>query len=256
MTASTELSFSDDELTLYARMNERLRFPYALDEDLGDAGWEAVARGLAARGVLQEGPAPTLVDDVDAVLRPVLFAERMLRVVLMDARLEGGNDPVARFWRRGDTFVSELRAPDGGRSFTTCDRGAVDVVLAEVLDIVAGSQSQPGEPQSVPRNEVTAAFHLLNAGDAAAAMARTPAAAGFVEAYADPRHVVDITSTRIVNYDFYDETLSLLDSEHHGLWMEEEDLGADPVPGGTTRLQRVAPHTAGEMVAQLFATFA
>lgn len=256
MSASTELSFSDDELTLYARMNDRLRFPYALDEELGDAGWEAVARGLAARGVLQEGPEPALVDDVDAVLRPVLLAERMLRVVLMDARVEGGNDPVARFWRRGNTFVSELRAPGGGRSFTTCDRGAVDIVLAEVLDIVAGTESQPGDPQSVPRSELTAAFHLLNAGDLPAAMARTPAAAGFVEAYADPRHVVDITSTRIVNDDFYDDTISLVYSEHHGLWVEREDPGADPVPGGTTRLQRVAPQRAGEMVARHFATFA
>ncbi len=49
VTASTELSFSDDELTLYARVNGRRRFPYAVDEDLGDAGWEAIARGLAAR---------------------------------------------------------------------------------------------------------------------------------------------------------------------------------------------------------------
>jgi hypothetical protein len=254
VTASTGLSFSDDELTFYARVNGRRRFPNAVDEDLGDAGWEAVARGLAARGVLRDGPEQAFVPELDAVLRPVLLAERMLRVLRMDARVKGGDDPVARLWRHGDRFVSELRAPDGPRSFTPCERDAVDVELAEVLEITAGAQSDPAEPQSVVRKDMTAAFELLIGGDLAAAMARTPAAAGFVEAYADARYVVEITSTRIVNYDFYDDILSLLVSEQHGLWVDGEDFTADP--DGTVRVQRVAPETAGALVARLFGTFA
>ncbi len=192
--------------------------------------------------------------ELDAVLRPVLLAERTLLVVVIDARKEGGNAPVLRFWRHGHTFRRERVRSEGPRSFTTCGRDVIDAVLADVLEIVAAAQSEPGEPQSVAREQMTAAFELLIGGDLAAAMSRTPAAAGFVEAYADARYVVEITSTRIVNYDFYDDYLSLLVSEQHGLWVDGEDFTADP--DGIVRVQRVAPDTAGELVTRLFGTFA
>ncbi|MEA2149640.1 MAG: hypothetical protein QOD69_1470, partial [Solirubrobacteraceae bacterium] len=74
MSPLARLAFSDEELTVLAAMAGEAAFPYARVAQLDDDGWEAVARGLVARGVLREDRSPAEDRTLDAVLGLVLGA--------------------------------------------------------------------------------------------------------------------------------------------------------------------------------------
>jgi len=72
MSTVTAVELSQAELTLLARMTRRAYVPGAPQEELDDAGWAAVGRGLIARGVINGRLRPTVEDDAAALLDVVL----------------------------------------------------------------------------------------------------------------------------------------------------------------------------------------
>jgi hypothetical protein len=85
MSPLAQLAFSDEQLTMLAAMAGAPAFPYAGVPQLDGAGWEAVARGLVARGVLREDRSPAADRTLDAALGLVLGAGSSLRTTLVYA---------------------------------------------------------------------------------------------------------------------------------------------------------------------------
>jgi hypothetical protein len=77
-TSPGELLFTDEQLVLLARLAGRPGFPGARSPELTDAGWEAVAQGLAARGAIHDDDETAPPRLADVVLGVVLAADRWL----------------------------------------------------------------------------------------------------------------------------------------------------------------------------------
>lgn len=248
MSDAPELAFSEEELTLLARLAGAPYFPGTRLVDLDEEGWLAVARGLVARGVLTADDPPAVAGEVDAVLGVVLRADRSLRMTLVHAAGEGDNGGEV-LWLAGSSLVRHVPSWDGVHRFGACDHEAVDELLAAALDI-REVDSQAGPSQTLGGQDFTRALEL-NASDGASAVADTfPAVTGYVEALQDARRMTHVTSQRRFE-DFEPEgELTLVESPRHGLWVQREEPADD-----TVVVQRVTVEGAREVVAAVVGTF-
>lgn len=192
VTDRSELVFSDAELTLVARIAGAPAFPATVAPGLEDAGWQAVTRGLVARGVVQEGPAgPVIAEDVDAVLGVVLFADRSLWATTASGE-ELGDVRGQVLCFAGETIVRHTLSEDGLRRFGVCDRAAADALPAAVLDMAP----QPGARQADPTTDVDEE-----------------------QLIADARLVTTVQS-RIGDRRV---AITIIDSPRHGLWLRRDE---------------------------------
>lgn len=240
-----ELVFTDEQLTLLAAMAGEPSFPGARPPTLGAAAWQAVAGGLAARGL----PRAVKPDAIDAVLGVVLFADSSLCSTLLYAPGEGVNRNET-LWLRGGAIVRQTTTPDGLHGFRAGAGAAVDDLLAAVLDFPTAAGSQPGPPQALTQGELADAVGALKVDGAPAAAERHPAAAGYVEALADARRLVRVEARSRVGEDRFDgDELTIVESPRHGLWLARGDSSGDAI-----MLERVTVASAREQVMALVTT--
>jgi len=237
--------FTDDELTLFARANGRASFPATRESELDDAGWKAVARGLEARGMLDGSDGPAFAAGVDALLRPLLLAERSLLGSLRSARSDGGyRHWIQTLWRRGDALVASERTDAGHTQVSASDDCAVGAMLTRALEAVSDARSEPGEPFLLKRTDLITALELGNAGALAELIERHPQAATYVTAYAQPRHVLDVMASRITGDSSVDEGVAIVETADGELWLERDGLQTPGMSHQMVELERVSPERA------------
>ncbi|MEA2149169.1 MAG: hypothetical protein QOD69_999, partial [Solirubrobacteraceae bacterium] len=218
-----------------------------------DDGWEAVARGLVARGVLREDRSPAEDRTLDAVLGLVLGAGSSLRMTFVYAR-GAGDSRHEVLWMEGDAVVRQTTTPDGVHRFMTGQRETVDELLALLIDVPTGGDSRPGEPLTLSGRAYAEAVSVTRSEGAAVAAQRHPAAAEFVAALADAGRLTDVESRRRVGEDRYEgDALTLVQSPGAGLWLVRHEAPSEGDPDGAVQLRRIAPGTARELVAALVA---
>jgi hypothetical protein len=255
VTDISELVFTDDELTLLARMVGEPVFPATRAPEHDDATWAAVARGLVARGAVLDGDPPAMAPDVEELLGVVLYAERQLFLTIIHAPGEGDNNGQI-LCRRGDEIVRYTGTEDGVNTFRRCGREGVDALLAEALDLRVSGVFEAGATQTLSDADFLDALELNISDGAAAAGRRHPGAGGYVEALADSRRMATVRSMRRLPDDYFEAAeLTVNASWKHGLWVVRELPGATPAGHGDVELQRVAAQTAADEIAALVATF-
>jgi hypothetical protein len=200
LSAAAQFALSDEEVTLLARMAGLPGFPAARALQLGDAGWVAVGRALAARSILHGGAEPVVAADVAAVLDVVLFAEGALWCNV-DHRPGEGEDRAEVLWFAGDAIVRHTLRPPGVHEFARTDRAAIDDLLAAVP---AQASPSPAAPQELSESEWQAAC-------------------------ADARMTMTLHALRGPDH----ASLTLVDSPRHGL------CSARAEPSGAVVLQRL-----------------
>ena len=250
--AEQELVFTDEQLALLATLAGRPSFPAAESSELDAAGWEAVAGGLLARGVLQDED--TYVDDVhdsDAVLGVVLLAPRSLWITIDYAPGEGDSREEI-LWLDGDVVVRQTRTPDGFHLFTTGDSSQLLLFQDIVLAFLDDAASEPGEPRTLPAVELEDAVELLYEEGADIAARRHPAAAGYVEALDDARCVISVDCSHRIGEDRIEgDGLTLVESSAHGLWLARDEPWGDEPGADLMVVERVSPPAARRHVAAL-----
>jgi hypothetical protein len=246
-----QLTFGDEQLTMLAAMAGEPAFPYARTPQLDDDGWEAVALGLVARGVLRADRSPAEDQTLDAALGLVLGASSSLRMTLVYAP-GAGDSRHEVLWLEGDAAVRQTTTPDGVHRFLTGRRETVDELLALLLGFEAAGDSQPGAPITLAGAAYAEAVSLVHGEGAAVAAERHPAAADFVAALADARRLTDVEARRRDGDDrFEGDGLTLVESAGHGLWLVRHEAAVDGDPDAAVTLQRIAPDTARGLVAAL-----
>lgn len=190
MTAATadapsELLLTDEQLTLLARDAGEPAFPGARPRTLDEAGWEAVAHGLAARGI-----AGSRRHVAHAVLGVVLAADRSLWMTVAHAPGEG-EDRHEILWLLDGLLVRQTVMAGGLHRFHTGSAAAGAVVDA----VLGASGAAPSEPELVTEAEYAAALEQA-------------------------RRVVRVEGRRRVGRDrFEGEELTLVESPAHGPWL-------------------------------------
>lgn len=249
MSDGPQLAFSEAELALLARLAGAAYFPCTRLVELDEAGWEAVARGLLARGVLSPGDPPQVAADVERVLDVVLFAERSLWMTLTHAPGEG-EDGGQVLWRSPEGLVRHRPSWEGVHRLAACAPEAVDDLLATALDFRAVRGSAEGPSRTLPGEDFTHALQL-NAGEGAPAAAdRYPAAAGYVDALQDCRRMTHVTSRRRFEDVEPAGEVTLVESPRHGLWRQSDDHA-----GAAVVVQRITPEGARDLVSAVVGTF-
>jgi hypothetical protein len=190
LSAAAQFALSDEEVTLLARMAGLPGFPAARAPQLGDAGWVAVGRALAARSILHGGVEPVVADEVAAVLDVVLFAEGALWCNV-DHRPGEGEDRAEVLWFAGDAIVRHTLSPSGVHEFALSDRPAIDDLLAAVP---AQASPPPAAAQELSESDwqaacadarVTITVHALRGADHASLTVVDSAQHGLCAARAD-----------------------------------------------------------------------
>ena len=251
MSPLAQLAFGDEQLTMLAATAGEPAFPYARVPQLDDDGWEAVARGLVARGVLRADRSPAEDETLEAVLGLVRGASSSLRMTLVYAP-GAGDSRHEVLWLEGDAVVRQTTTPDGVHRFLTGRRETVEDLLALLLDLEAARDSQPGEPVTLAGAAYAEAVSLVHGDEGAAAAERHPAAAEFVAALGDARRLTDVEARRRTGDDrFEGDGLTLVESPGHGLWLVRHEAPDDGDPDGAATLQRIAPDAARALVAAL-----
>jgi hypothetical protein len=251
--AEQELVFSDEQLALLATLAGLPGFPAAVTPELDEAGWEAVAGGLLARGVLRdEDDYGDEVHDSDAVFGVVLSAPRSLWITI-DYAPGAGESRQEILWLHGDVVVRQTRTPDGFHLFTTGDRNQLllfqDSVLAFLDD---GGADPPFECRTLPAAELEDALDLLDEEGPGAAAQQYPAAAGYVAAVDDARCIVSVDCSHRIGEDRIEgDGLTLVDSSAHGLWLARDEPWGESPAGDRMVVERVAPAAALRHVAAL-----
>ena len=256
MTETSELQFTDDELTVLARMVGEPVFPATHLPEHDEATWAAVARGLVALGAVLDGDPPAMAPDVAELLGVVLYAERRLLLTIIHAPGEGANNGQI-LCRRGEEIVRYTGTEEGVNTFRRCGQEGVDTLLADALDLRVSGTFEAGATQTLSDADFLEALELNISDGAAAAGRRHPGAGGYVEALADSRRMATIRSERRLADDYFEAAeLTVNASWKHGLWVAREIPGRAPGSFGEVELQRVGPQTAADEIAALVATFA
>jgi len=241
MITAADLSFSDAELTLLARMLGHDEFPATAAPELDEAGWAAVERGLAARGTVADRFGPIgVADDVADVLAVVLGAERSLWTSLAYAPGAGQNRGFI-LWLGSDGAVVRQAAPaSGAQVFAACGRQGVGDMLTALLDFPTAANCSGGETVTLATVDFAEAMQLAT-DDPDAATTAYPAIAGFIDAVTTPRCTPTLESHRTLGAGReLTELITFAESPEHGLWIAHDDAtdGADLMTV-TTRVQRV-----------------
>jgi hypothetical protein len=257
LTTVGELVFADEQLVLLATLAGQASFPAAVTPELDEAGWEAVAGGLLARGVLHDED--THADDVhdsDAVLGVVLLAPRSLWITI-DYAPGQGTSREEILWLDGDVVVRQTRTPDGFHLFTTGERSDVVAFQEIVLAFLDDADSQAGEPRTLPALELEDAVELLYEEGPDAAARQHPAAAGYVAALDDARCVISVDCSHRIGEDRIEgDGLTLVESPAHGLWLARDEPWGEEPGADLMVVERVSPGAARRHVAALAAMIA
>jgi hypothetical protein len=245
ISTASDLVFTDEQLTLLATLAGEPEFPYTGSPALDDAGWDAVAGGLVARGVLREDR--TMADDriLDAVLGIVLFADSSLRMTMVYAPGEGDSRHEI-LWVQGDALVRQTVTPTGIHRFAGGNRVALDMLLAALLQFPAAEDSEEGDALTVAEEQYADAVALLRSEGVEAAAQSHPLVAGYLEALADARRLTNAESRHTGEDCFEGEELTIVESPSQGLWLMRQDAGE-----GAVVLRPIAAATGRELVAQL-----
>ncbi|MEA2149639.1 MAG: hypothetical protein QOD69_1469 [Solirubrobacteraceae bacterium] len=255
MTAISEIVFTDDELTVLARMVGEPVFPATHLPEHDDATWAAVARGLVARGAVLDGDPPAMVAGVEDLLGAVLYAERKLFLTLIHAPGEGANSGEI-LCRRGDEIIRYTATEDGVNTLRRCGQAGIDALLAEALDLREAGESEPGPARNVSDEDFLGALELNVSDGAIVAGARYPAAAEYLEALDDSRRMATVISKRRLPDDRFEAAeLTVNASWHHGLWLARDTPSPTRGRPGGVELQRVDADTARAQITALVATF-
>jgi hypothetical protein len=256
MTPVSELVFTDDELTVFARMVGEPVFPATHLPQHDDATWAAVARGLVARGAVLDGDPPAMAADVADLLGVILYSERELLLTLIYAPGEADNRGEI-LCRRGDAIVRFTGTEDGINTIRRCGQPGIDALLAEALDLREAGVSEPGLAQTMSEGDFLDALELNLSDGPIAAGRRYPAAAGYLEALHDSRRMATVRSERRLPDDFFEAAeLTATTSWHHGLWLARDIPSPTPGTHGDVELQRVDADTARAQITALVETFA
>jgi hypothetical protein len=249
MIVSTELVFSDAELTLMAFMMDKPYFPATPPPTLDDDGWNAVERGLIARGAVDGRFRQRVDDDVAEVLDVVLSADRSLWALPAYAPGEGEAHGQI-LWCKDDAIVRVTAPRVGPKQLLVCDRSAVAAMLDAVLVFPTAAGSQPGPVRTLPIGDFAEATQILAREDAAAAGAQFPEASGFLEALADAHYSTTIECHISIGDDMQAqrvESMILAESRRHGLWLaHDEPYEGEEITGVMTRVQQVSVELARE----------
>lgn len=253
MITTSDLVFSDEELTVLARMLDEEYFPSTLPPELDDDGWRAVERGLVARGAVHGRFRRAIADDVAEVLEVVLGAERSLWLTVVFA--PGDAESWGQIlWFRGDDVVRQTAERDGPQQLVVCDRSAVDDMIAAALDFPGVAGSQAGPPVTMPLGDFAEALQVATRETTEAATEQFPPAIEYLTAIVGSRHTVTIESRRRVGDDGEErrEMVSLTATLAHDLWQAyDEPYTNDVLTGVLSHLQRVTPDQAREAVTAL-----
>jgi hypothetical protein len=149
-----ELVFTDEQLTLLGDAAGRPGFPGATRPQLDEAGWIAVAQGLAARGVIHDDDPSADVRLADAVLSVVLHADAWLWVTVSDGEDEelSGQEML---WLSRDLRVRQSVTSNGFHRFSTGDVGEL---LDEVFGLLPATDSPPGPSHTLTEGELERLF--------------------------------------------------------------------------------------------------
>jgi hypothetical protein len=256
VTPVSELVFTDDELTVLARMVGEPVFPATHLPQHDDATWAAVARGLVARGAVLDVDPPAMEAGVEDLLGVVLYGERRLFLTLIYAPGEGANRGEV-LCRRGDAIVRYTGTQDGVNTFRRCGQPGIDALLAEALDLREAGVSEPGLAQTMSEGDFLDALELNVSDGATVAGNRHPAAAGYVESLKDSRRMATVISKRRLPDDFFEAAeLTVNTSWHRGLWIARDIPSPRRGTHGDVELQRVDADTARAQITALVETFA
>lgn len=256
MTEISEIVFTDDELTVLARMAGEPVFPATHLPEHDDATWAAVARGLVARGAVLDGDPPATAPDVAELLGIVLYAERELFLTIIHAPGEGVNNGQI-LCRRGAEIVRYTGTEDGVNTFRRCGPEGVDALLTEALDLRVSGRCEAGAAQILSEGDFLDALERNVSDGARVAGGRHPGAEGYLAALADSRRMATVRSTRRLADDYFEAAeLTVNTSWQHGLWVARELPGAARGSHGEVELQRVVAQTAADEITALVATFA
>jgi hypothetical protein len=246
MSAAAELKFSDPELTFLAIKLGNGFFPATPLPDLDADSWQAVERGLIARGIVRGHFRLTVDDDVADVLQTVIHADCSLWTQLRFAVGIGGSRGQV-LWFKDGRMIRQATT-DGTTSLAERDRSAVDEMLAELVDFPDAAASRDLPEVRLPMLDLHAAIDAAVADGVAAAAARHPDAAGYVCALAEGR------STTLVEYRSAGlepdrcERLSFAESRVHGLWLAQDDPHRQgELDGVMTLVQQVTVATARDV---------
>ena len=245
-TISAELVFTDEQLTMLAWLAGEDGFPYAGSPELDEAGWDAVAGGLVARGVLREDH--TMADDpiLDAVLGIVLFADSSLRLTMVYAPGEGDSRHEV-LWIQGDALVRQTVTPGGVHRFAGGNRLSLDMLIAVLLQFPTADDSVEGHGVEISPQQYAEAVALLRREGVDAATEDHPLLAEYLEALADARRLTNAEARHCAEEDRYEgDELTLVESPTQGLWLMHQ---ADE--DGAVLLQPIAPETGREAVGAL-----
>jgi hypothetical protein len=245
--ADAVVVLSDEELGVLWTLAGRPLFGYVPWPELDEARFQAVARGLLARGFIREGDPPLMAPDVERLLGVAMFADQMLRCTINQF---GPVDPATRqevFWRKGEALVHHTPSFAGTHRFRGCDRSAFDAMLADMLDLSDDDGSEPGSSHTLTEREYVDALEIVQRDGTGAAAARYPMLADYLRAMQDPH---PLTSIEVRDDELAGDELSLLDSPQRGLWMQRDGAGR------TIVVQRIDAETAREQVAKLVGAFA
>jgi hypothetical protein len=244
--AEAAVVLSHEELGVLWTLADRPLFAYVPWPELDAATFEAVARGLLARGFIRDGDTPLMAPDVARLLDVAFFSDQQLRCTVNQF---GPVDPATHqevFWRRGETLVHHEPSLAGTHRFSSCDRSAIDATLREMFALPNAAGSQTGAPLTIAESEFIDALETVERDGRAVAAARYPALAGYLQVMAD---TLPMTSIEVRDSKLAGDELSLLDSPQHGLWMQRDGAGR------TVVVQKVAAETAREHVAELVRMF-
>jgi hypothetical protein len=255
MTPVSELVFTDDELTVLARMVGEPVFPATHLPQHDDATWAAVARGLVARGAVLDRDPPAMAADVADLLGVVLYSERELLLTLIYAPGEADNRGEI-LCRRGDAIVRYTGTEDGVNTFHRCAQPGIDALLAAALDLRETGESEPGPAQTISERDFLDALELNVSDGPIVAGRRYPAAAGYLEALHDSRRMATVRSERRLPDDRFEAAeLTATTSWHHGLWLARDIPSPTRGTHGDVELQRVDADSARAQITALVETF-
>lgn len=145
-----QLVFTDEQLTLLGDLAGEPGFPAARRPQLDRPAWAAVARGLAARGVIHDDEPGAEIRLADAVLGVALYADRWLWITVNDTQddTRSGQDIL---WLAGNVAVRQLATASGFHHFSSGEPGDL---LATVAEFAGAASGQPGAPRTLTEPEL------------------------------------------------------------------------------------------------------
>ncbi len=190
--AIASLVFTAEELTLLTDVAELTPLFTWVVSDLDEVGWDAVFRGLCARGVLVPVAGPeggvSIAEDFRGVLGVAFLAPRATTVATELAAAGGTRRTVLRFQ---DLALEHEELSRGIHAFTPdLPEAAVDGLVSVVVGFPAIAETALAEPVTLSIDAYVAAIQQLSAGDLAGAQLAWPEGSDYLAHLAgDPESV-------------------------------------------------------------------